>query len=145
MLVSFHNFSKDRRLKYVVLQTKFEEQWIFVKHKDRTTWEIPGGHIEENESPDEAAERELIEETGATKFTIEGLCDYTVTRNGKSSSGRLYYCEVSELGELGGYEIDEIIASDNLPDELTYKEIQPYLFAKVLEIKGKDKTQKTSL
>lgn len=37
--------------------------WIMVKHKTRG-WELPGGRVDQDESPEEAALRELFEETG---------------------------------------------------------------------------------
>ena len=40
-----------------------EDCWIMVKNRDRG-WELPGGRILDNESPDEAALRELYEEAG---------------------------------------------------------------------------------
>ena len=36
---------------------------LFVEHPERG-WEIPGGHVEPGETPDEAMLRELYEETG---------------------------------------------------------------------------------
>ena len=36
---------------------------VFVEHPVRG-WEIPGGHLEANENPEEARLRELMEETG---------------------------------------------------------------------------------
>lgn len=37
---------------------------LFIWHKKLKTWLFPGGHIEENELPDEAVKREIYEETG---------------------------------------------------------------------------------
>jgi 8-oxo-dGTP diphosphatase len=57
----------------------YKGKWVFCKHKKRDVWENPGGHIDEEETPLEAAKRELYEETGAINFDIEPLCDYYVT------------------------------------------------------------------
>ena len=40
-----------------------ESEVLFVEHPERG-WEIPGGHLESGESPEEALLRELFEETG---------------------------------------------------------------------------------
>lgn len=37
---------------------------LFLKHKKYGIWLQPGGHVEEDETPDEAAVREMKEETG---------------------------------------------------------------------------------
>ncbi len=44
---------------------------LLVKHGDYDKWVQPGGHIEENETPEEAATREVYEETGI-KITLKG-------------------------------------------------------------------------
>lgn len=43
-----------------------EEKVLLVYHKKLNVWLYPGGHIEENESPDETVVREVMEETGLT-------------------------------------------------------------------------------
>jgi len=41
-----------------------EDRVLLVKHKKLGVWLCPGGHIEKNELPHQAAEREFWEETG---------------------------------------------------------------------------------
>jgi len=106
-------------------------KWIFCKHKKRNTWESPGGHIEADESPLEAAKRELYEETGAIHFDIEPLCDYHLNGelNGKHivGNGQVYFAIVHTLGELPLYsEMEKIELFDSLPDELTYPIIRDF-------------------
>ena len=44
---------------------------LLVKHKKYNKWLQPGGHIEDNETPEETATREVYEETGI-KSTLIG-------------------------------------------------------------------------
>ncbi|HBZ21201.1 MAG TPA: NUDIX hydrolase, partial [Bacteroidales bacterium] len=92
------SFNPETNLTYSVIAAKYGDNWIFVRHHKRTTWEIPGGHIEKDESADEAASRELIEETGAADFKIECVSTYSVLKNGETGFGRLYLAEISTLG-----------------------------------------------
>lgn len=139
MEINFHNLDTvaSKNLKFAVITAEYNNKWLFVRHKERTTLEIPGGHREKGEDINVTASRELFEETGAIDFHIEAICDYSVTRNSTPSYGRLFYAQVYKLGELPPLEIAEVISSENLPENLTYKEIQPYLFKKAREFKNK--------
>ncbi|MBP2643227.1 MAG: ytkD [Firmicutes bacterium] len=120
-------------LAYVVIAAQYNGQWIFARHRLRTTWEFPGGHVEPGEELDAAAKRELYEETGAQHFTLTPICIYTVNKDDETSYGQLYYAEITQLGPLPDSEIGEILLSEQLPLELTYPLIQPNLYAKVQE------------
>ncbi len=134
MQIQFQNIgqAKKQNLKYAVIITLYKNKWIFVKHKDRDTWEIPGGRREIDEDINDTAKRELFEETGALNFQIKPVCDYCVIRNDEASYGRLFYAEVEELGALPDLEIEKIELFDKLPEKLTYPDIQPLLYRRVV-------------
>lgn len=127
------------KLRFAVIVARYKNKWILCKHKERTTWEIPGGHIEDTESHLEAAKRELFEETGAENFALEHVCFYNVTSNHIDSFGALYFAEVLELGNLPDMEIESIELFNSLPKDLTYPIIQPLLYKKAVEFCGKHK------
>ena len=113
---------------YVVIAARYKGQWIFVRHRDRKTWEMPAGHIEPGESADQTAVRELFEEAGAVRSHLVHLCDYSVTAKGETEHGRLYGATVEELESNLEHEIEEVILSQLLPFALTYPEVQTILF-----------------
>ena len=137
--VNFYNLNtiKDDKLLFAVIMTKYNGQWVYVKHKKRNTWEIPGGHREKNETINDAASRELFEETGAKSFNIIPICIYSVKGDESidytESFGQLFYAEIESFDKLPDYEIREIKLFNNIPEDLTYPLIQPYLYKKVLE------------
>ncbi|MFZ0283001.1 MAG: NUDIX domain-containing protein [Bacteroidales bacterium] len=127
------SFIPDTVLTFSVIAAKYGDKWIFVRHLKRNTWEIPGGHIEKNETADEAAQRELNEETGAVDFSIECVATYSVQKEGKLGYGRLYLADISKLGPVpDSSEIGEITIAASLPENLTYPDIQPHLFRKAV-------------
>ena len=132
--VSFYTRVPDGLpLRFVVIAARFCGSWVYVRHKERDTYEIPGGHIEPGEDPPVAAERELFEETGAVEFELFPVEVYSVTANGANSGGHLFFAEIRKLGNLPDYEMSERITLDGLPENLTYPKIQPLLFERVLK------------
>jgi 8-oxo-dGTP diphosphatase len=127
------NTIANEQLKYAVIVARHSGKWIFVKHKERATWEIPGGHREEGENILDAASRELNEETGAKDFSTIPVCIYSVSNGEVETFGQLFYATVESIDSLPDFEIGEIMFSDTLPKDLTYPLIQPYLFKKVEE------------
>ena len=77
--VNFYDSINDSMLKFAVIIARHNGKWVFCKHKERNTWEAPGGHREDGEDILETAKRELYEETGAITFDITPICIYSVT------------------------------------------------------------------
>jgi len=123
----------DSLLLFAVIVSKYQDKWVFCKHRERDTWEVPGGHREEDEAILDTAKRELFEESGAMTFDISPVCVYSVTRENETF-GMLFYADIKELGDLPGAEIERIGLFDGLPGNLTYPLIQPKLMGKVKDV-----------
>ncbi len=126
--VRFYETIDDTLLKFAVIIAKSAGKWVFCKHKDRTTYEVPGGHREAGESIEETARRELYEETGAIEYDLEPVCVYSVQKDGgQETFGMLYYAEVTSFEAELHSEIERIILTEDLVENWTYPEIQPML------------------
>ena len=132
--VKFFDTIDDGLLKFAVIMARYGNGWLFCRHKQRTTWEIPGGHREPGEAIGDTAKRELYEETGAVAFDLRKIGVYGVCSDGEVTYGMLYFAEVRELGKLPPeMEIGEVMVSKELPENLTYPLIQPALYQKTTE------------
>jgi len=122
---------EDSKLQYVVIASRRGDKWIFVRHRERNTWELPAGHIEAGETAFEAAQRELFEETGALEYRLEELWDYCLSDSNPGGCGRIYFAEISSIGSLPVSEIAEATPFSDPPENLTYKEIQLEILERV--------------
>lgn len=129
--VKFYESIEDELLRFAVIISRTQNKYIFCKHKDRDTWEIPGGHREQGENILDAAKRELYEETGALEFNIEPVCVYSVIApdnyNGEESFGMLFFADIKCFEAELHSEIEKIEIMDELPKRWTYPDIQPHL------------------
>lgn len=137
--VRFYDRVDDHLLQFAVIVAQTRGKWVFCKHRERDTYEVPGGHREQGEDILAAAKRELREETGAAAFRIEPVCVYSVrgkTRVSQSGEdetfGMLFAAEIYAFEPLHS-EIERILITDRLPgvDRWTYPQIQPKLLEEV--------------
>ena len=117
--------------KYVVVLSTMRGKILLSRHKQRTTWETQGGHVEPGEMPMEAARRELYEESGALHYEMQALCDYWAgdETTGEGATGMVFHAKIHELGSMPESEMAETRLFDSLPQNLTYPAITPELFA----------------
>ena len=96
-----------------------ESNLLLVHHRERDSWEFPGGHIEGAESARDCAARELFEETCQR---VEYLEFRAVVRYHDRSDNRIYYGTLfsGELTSLAPFrendEISEITCWDGKTD-----------------------------
>ncbi|MBQ2900149.1 MAG: NUDIX domain-containing protein [Oscillospiraceae bacterium] len=138
MEVKFYESIDDDSLKFAVIIAKHDKKWVFCKHKERDTYEVPGGHRESGETIEETAKRELYEETGAIEYSFKPVCIYSVTgknrvnETGKETFGKLFYADISKFEHELHSEIEKTEIFDNLPEKWTYPDIQPFLIKEFL-------------
>ena len=142
--MAFYEKADDELLQFAVIAAKYQGRWVLCKHKERSTWEFPGGHREAGETIEAAAVRELYEETGAAEYRMIPVSVYSVTDQAQSgekqeeSLGMLFYAEISRFDQLPpAFEMEKIECFEKPPDNWTYPEIQPLLFQHLRQAAGK--------
>lgn len=134
--VKFYDKVNFDDLKFVIIVAKYGDKLVFSKHKNRDTYEFPGGHIEKGEEAIKAAKRELYEESGAIDYNIKLLGYYSIIgndgiiKNDSESFGAIYFAQISKLGALSEeFEMEKTELFDKIPDKLTY----PTVVEKIIE------------
>jgi ADP-ribose pyrophosphatase YjhB (NUDIX family) len=96
----------------------------------RVLWSLPKGHIEEGETPEEAAIREVAEETGISSSITKslGVIDFWFMAGGKrihktvhhfmfTEIGGTLLAQESEVDEVSWFPLSEIVERLAYPDE----------------------------
>jgi 8-oxo-dGTP pyrophosphatase MutT (NUDIX family) len=98
--------------------------------RERLLWSLPKGHIEVGESPEEAALREVMEETGIESKIAHslGVIDFWFMAGGKRIHKTVHHYlfhevggtlapQVTEVDEVGWFPLHEIVEKLAYPDE----------------------------
>ena len=107
-----------KEYKYVVVFSRYEGKLLLSRHRQRSTWETQGGHIEPGETPEQAARR----------FTLTQVCGYWAGDEAGGAAGVVFAADIQELGDLPPSEMEEVGLFDSLPASLTYPAITPVLW-----------------
>ncbi|WP_226035842.1 RNA deprotection pyrophosphohydrolase [Aquibacillus saliphilus] len=116
--LSFDDHPFAQEPKHVWVICRFKNQWLLTKHKDRGI-EFPGGKVEDGESAEEAAIREVNEETGGIVKHLIYIGQYFVSGKGGNIVKNIYFAIVKEVREQQTYyETDGPIILLELPDKI---------------------------
>lgn len=132
-----YSLNELKQYKFVVILSKYKGEILLSRHKQRITWETQGGHIEQGETPLEAAKRELYEESGAEEYDITPIFDYWAGDEESSVNGMVFMADIAHLSALPHSEMQEVRQFAQLPKELTYPDITPLLFEKAKNLFAK--------
>ena len=115
--MSFHPVGAGSAYRYVqVVTLDAKGRVLLSRHRDRATWEVQGGRIESEESVDNAALRELYEESGVVPWRLEAVVDHRVANGDDADWGRTFLAMPGRIDPLPLSEMVEIRWFDALPD-----------------------------
>jgi 8-oxo-dGTP diphosphatase len=86
-------------VRFAVMIAKYDGSFLFVYNRLRGCWELPGGLVDEGETAQAAAERELFEETGQRTLGSRflGLLEYITEAREGNLLGALFCCDIEAL------------------------------------------------
>jgi len=87
----------------------------------RITWEMPTGGMHTGETVEDAAQRELAEETGYRAGRLTHVCTYHTSKSVMDETAHLF------LGE-------NLVPAELPPDDTEFIEVRPFPFADVLRM-----------
>ena len=131
MIVKTAELNELGNYEFVVIFCRYQDKWLYCRAKGRDTFETAGGHIEAGEDPIDAARRELYEETGATRYEIRPVFDYSVQHPSHYTTGQVYIAYIKKLEELSDFEMEEVKLFDSYPEQLRFPEILPLLYTRL--------------
>jgi 8-oxo-dGTP diphosphatase len=113
--LSFHDHPFSKEPKHVWVICRYQGKWLLTKHKDRGL-EFPGGKVEEGETAEQAAHREVMEETGGIIKTIHYLGQYHVAGKASHVVKNVYVADIEKLEKQETYyETDGPVLLHDIP------------------------------
>ena len=104
--------------RHVLVISKFKEQWLLTEHRERGL-EFPGGKAESGESLEDAAVREVYEETGGIAEELEWFAEYLVEAE-KPFSKTVFIAKISSIEKIDLMETKGAVLVDRFEPDSRY-------------------------
>ncbi len=88
--------------RHVLVICRYKNKWLLTRHKKRGL-EFPGGKAEDGETVEEAAVREVFEETGAVIHELRYLGEYEVSTGKETFVKAIFYGEADAILDRDSY------------------------------------------
>jgi len=119
--LSFQEQPFSKTPKHVWIICKYKDQWLLTEHRSRGL-EFPGGKVEEGETAEEAAIREVMEETGGVVKKLYYIAQYFVTGRSGTIIKNVYYAPIETLKEQPTYyETNGPVLLNEIPENIKEK------------------------
>lgn len=118
--LSFDHYPYSRTPLHVWVVARFEGKWLLTRHHQRGL-EFPGGKVEPGEHEDDAAVREVFEETGGVVKHLEYIGQYRVLGRGDTVVKNIYFAEIERLeAHPAVEETAGAVLLEALPDDVVH-------------------------
>ncbi|RSL31963.1 nucleoside triphosphatase YtkD [Salibacterium salarium] len=105
---------------HVWIVCRYDKKWLLTHHPRRGL-EFPGGKIERDEKPEQAAIREIWEETGGEVDHIVQVGQYMVQGKAETVVKNIYFAEIKNVIEKSDYmETKGPVLQEVLPDDMNH-------------------------
>lgn len=125
--LSFDNHPFSDQPKHVWVISRFKNNWLLTKHKDRG-FEFPGGKVEIGETPEQAAMREVMEETGGTVDKLTYIGQYTVAGKADTVIKNVYYARICKILPQDTYfETAGPVMLPEIPENVKFNDLYSFI------------------